>query len=84
MIFNYFGKEIPVNITVTARKATKLSVLAAPAKTQFTVGNTIFLQLIRFKYRSLRPIIICDLQFHTGQIQRVPNCKLSFYNGCSR
>lgn len=33
VIFNYFGKEIPVRITVTARKATKLSVLAAPAKT---------------------------------------------------
>ena len=44
--------------------------------------NAIFLQLIRFKYRSLRPIIICDLQFHTGQIQRIPNCKLSFCRYC--
>ena len=44
--------------------------------------NTIFLQFIRFKYRSLRPIIVCDLQFHTGQIQRISNCKLSFCRCC--
>ena len=49
VIFNYFGKEIPVNITVTARKATKLSVLAAPAKTQFTVGNTLDLSGVKLQ-----------------------------------
>ena len=48
-IFNYFGKEIPVRITVTARKATKLSVLAAPAKTQFTVGNTLDLSGVKLQ-----------------------------------
>ena len=46
---SYFGKEIPVNITVTARKATKLSVLAAPAKTQFTVGNTLDLSGVKLQ-----------------------------------
>ena len=49
VIFNYFGKEIPVNITVTARKTTKLSVLAAPAKTQFTVGNTLDLSGVKLQ-----------------------------------
>ena len=49
VIFNYFGKEIPVRITVTARKATKLSVLAAPAKTQFTVGNTLDLSGVKLQ-----------------------------------
>ena len=49
VIFNYFGKEIPVNITVTARKATKLSVLATPAKTQFTVGNTLDLSGVKLQ-----------------------------------
>ena len=49
VIFNYFGKEIPVSITVTARKATKLSVLAAPAKTQFTVGNTLDLSGVKLQ-----------------------------------
>ena len=49
VIFNYFGKEIPVNITVTARKATKLSVLAAPTKTQFTVGNTLDLSGVKLQ-----------------------------------
>ena len=49
VIFNYFGKEIPVNITVTARKVTKLSVLAAPAKTQFTVGNTLDLSGVKLQ-----------------------------------
>ena len=49
VIFNYFGKEIPVNITVTARKATKLSVLAAPAKTQFIVGNTLDLSGVKLQ-----------------------------------
>ena len=49
MVFNYFGKEIPVNITVTARKATKLSVLAAPTKTQFTVGNTLDLSGVKLQ-----------------------------------
>ena len=49
MIFNYFGKEIPVSITVTARKAKKLSVLAAPAKTQFTVGNTLDLSGVKLQ-----------------------------------
>ena len=49
VIFNYFGKEIPVSITVTARKAKKLSVLAAPAKTQFTVGNTLDLSGVKLQ-----------------------------------
>jgi len=49
VIFNYFGKEISVSITVTARKATKLSVLAAPAKTQFTVGNTLDLSGVKLQ-----------------------------------
>ena len=49
VIFNYFGKEIPVNITVTARKATKLSVLAAPTKTQFTVGNILDLSGVKLQ-----------------------------------
>ena len=49
VVFNYFGKEIPVNITVTARKATKLSVLAAPTKTQFTVGNTLDLSGVKLQ-----------------------------------
>ena len=49
VIFNYFGKEIPVSITVTARKATNLSVLAAPAKTQFTVGNTLDLSGVKLQ-----------------------------------
>ena len=49
VVFNYFGKEILVNITVTARKATKLSVLAAPAKTQFTVGNTLDLSGVKLQ-----------------------------------
>ena len=49
VIFNYFGKEIPVNITVTARKATNLSVLAAPAKTQFTVGNMLDLSGVKLQ-----------------------------------
>ena len=49
VIFNYFGKEIPVSITVTARKATKLSVLAAPAKTQFIVGNTLDLSGVKLQ-----------------------------------
>ena len=49
VIFNYFGKEIPVNITVTARKTTNLSVLAAPAKTQFTVGNTLDLSGVKLQ-----------------------------------
>ena len=49
VIFNYFGKEIPVSITVTARKATKLSVLAAPTKTQFTVGNTLDLSGVKLQ-----------------------------------
>ena len=49
VIFNYFGKEIPVSITVTARKAKKLSVLAAPAKTQFTVGNTLDLYGVKLQ-----------------------------------
>ena len=49
VVFNYFGKEIPVSITVTARKATKLSVLAAPAKTQFIVGNTLDLSGVKLQ-----------------------------------
>ena len=49
VIFNYFGKEIPVSITVTARKATRLSVLAVPAKTQFTVGNTLDLSGVKLQ-----------------------------------
>ena len=49
VIFNYFGKEIPVSITVTARKAMNLSVLAAPAKTQFTVGNTLDLSGVKLQ-----------------------------------
>ena len=49
VIFNYFGKEIPVSITVTARKATRLSVLTAPAKTQFTVGNTLDLSGVKLQ-----------------------------------
>ena len=49
VIFNYFGKEIPVSITVTARKAMRLSVLAAPAKTQFTVGNTLDLSGVKLQ-----------------------------------
>ena len=49
VIFNYFGKEIPVSITETARKAKKLSVLAAPAKTQFTVGNTLDLSGVKLQ-----------------------------------
>ena len=49
VVFNYFGKEIPVSITVTARKATKLSVLAAPTKTQFTVGNTLDLSGVKLQ-----------------------------------
>ena len=49
VIFNYFGKEIPVSITVTARKATKLSVLTVPAKTQFTVGNTLDLSGVKLQ-----------------------------------
>ena len=49
VIFNYFGKEIPVSITVTARKAKNLSVLAAPAKTQFTVGNTLDLSGVKLQ-----------------------------------
>ena len=49
VIFNYFGKEIPVSITVTARKAKKLSVFAAPAKTQFTVGNTLDLSGVKLQ-----------------------------------
>ena len=48
-IFNYFGKEIPVSITVTARKATRLSVLTVPAKTQFTVGNTLDLSGVKLQ-----------------------------------
>ena len=49
VIFNYFGKEIPVSITVTARKATNLSVLTVPAKTQFTVGNTLDLSGVKLQ-----------------------------------
>ena len=49
VIFNYFGKEIPVSITVTARKAKKLSVLTVPAKTQFTVGNTLDLSGVKLQ-----------------------------------
>ena len=49
VVFNYFGKEIPVSITVTARKATKLSVLVAPAKTQFIVGNTLDLSGVKLQ-----------------------------------
>ena len=49
VIFNYFGKEIPVSITVTARKAKKLSVFAAPAKTQFTVGNMLDLSGVKLQ-----------------------------------
>ena len=49
VIFNYFGKEIPVSITVTARKATRLSVLTVPAKTQFTVGNTLDLSGVKLQ-----------------------------------
>ena len=49
VVFNYFGKEIPVSITVTVRKATKLSVLAAPAKTQFIVGNTLDLSGVKLQ-----------------------------------
>ena len=49
VIFNYFGKEIPVSITVTARKATRLSVLTVPAKTQFTVENTLDLSGVKLQ-----------------------------------
>ena len=87
VIFNYFGKEIPVNITVTARKATKLSVLAAPAKTQFTVGNTLDLSGVKLQITyndgTQTPIFKADeLEKYGVHVAFGKNG--SFYNGCSR
>lgn len=47
--FDYFGNKIVLPITVTAKIPTKISVLTAPAKTQYTVGNTLALSGVKLQ-----------------------------------
>ena len=47
--FYYFGNKIVLPITVTAKTATKISVLTAPSKTQYTVGNALDLSGVKLQ-----------------------------------
>ena len=46
---NYFGKQIPVNVQVTAKKATSLTILAQSKKTSYTSGEILDLSELRMQ-----------------------------------
>ncbi len=47
--FDYFGNKIVLPITVTEKIPTKISVLTAPAKVQYTVGNALDLSGVKLQ-----------------------------------